>query len=205
MNVILFLCFGTILTKSLSETPMIHPLTSNEFGSKVKNSKSSHLIFFYSPTCPHCAKFAPEFEMMRSSVRPNDPALWKIDCVAERPLCVSLKVKKVPTVFFVVDQKVYVFNEDRTYKRLGMFVDHGYKLHKPIDWHEEVPTFWQKFYQGTQDVFTLIPSIFQRESLLPKVGILSVFFIVIAYIIFNTSNFLRRLNPLVETPKVKPE
>jgi len=52
------------------------------------------LVVFVAPTCPHCAKMAPELEELKR----EGHRVQIIDAVADRPAAMQLKIERVPTL-----------------------------------------------------------------------------------------------------------
>ncbi|KFD57523.1 hypothetical protein M513_01626 [Trichuris suis] len=87
-------------------------LTSENFTDVVSNAPIM-LVEFYSPTCGHCMKLAPEYEKAAKSLAKRQPAipLAKVDATKERQLATDHQVSGYPTL--------KVFRYGRAYEYRG--------------------------------------------------------------------------------------
>ncbi|KHJ49183.1 protein disulfide-isomerase domain protein [Trichuris suis] len=99
-------------------------LTSENFTDVVSNAPIM-LVEFYSPTCGHCMKLAPEYEKAAKSLAKRQPAipLAKVDATKERQLATDHQVSGYPTL--------KVFRYGRAYEYRGGIVSYMEEMSLP--------------------------------------------------------------------------
>ncbi len=75
---------------------------------------SKQLVYYYSPKCPHCVEFMPEWEKVQLSIPKK-----KIDCTTQD--CPGIEA--LPTVILENNGTKTEYNGERTKKAIELYVE----------------------------------------------------------------------------------
>ncbi|KAH7101130.1 thioredoxin-domain-containing protein [Auriculariales sp. MPI-PUGE-AT-0066] len=103
--------------------PIGKQLTLQDFDATIR--KGYWFVEFYSPSCPHCKKFAPTWKQFVESDIKNTPGLQlaQVNCLVQGDLCGNLEVKGYPELnFFYEGKRIGQFDDDRLLAKLSSWV-----------------------------------------------------------------------------------
>jgi protein disulfide-isomerase-like protein len=101
-------------------------INSTIFDTAIYEVSTPWLISFTAPWCGHCKSLEPKFGAA-ARVLKNKVTLGKVDATAEQALMARFPVKGYPTIFYIHNSDVYVFEGIRSEKALIEFATKGYK------------------------------------------------------------------------------
>lgn len=55
---------------------------------------------FYSPNCPHCKSFEPEFDQLPELLKDMNVVVGKMNCIENDAVCEEQDVQGYPTTYF---------------------------------------------------------------------------------------------------------
>ena len=102
--------------------------------SSLCSDDSAWLIKFYAPWCGHCKTLAPIIETVaaKSHTPGSRVAIAKVDATYEQALSARFPLKGYPTVFFIKDSAVRIYDGKRNPKEIIKFMKSGYINTKPL-------------------------------------------------------------------------
>jgi len=113
-----------------------YPLDESNYESWVQGYKYS-FVNFYAPWCHWCQKLEPVWEAFaeRAEADRLGVSVVKVDCVANRELCVRMKIQAFPTLKFLKAGEVQPpdYRMDRTVEAFTSFVQSRIKQDEQLD------------------------------------------------------------------------
>lgn len=91
----IFFIIIIIITANASN---VNEITTQNFDAMVKNSNKLWIMEFYSPTCPYCKEFAPEYEQVGNALEGTNIKVGRIDGVHNDHLAQVYQIRGYPTV-----------------------------------------------------------------------------------------------------------
>ncbi len=107
---------------------------SNVILTKGYNLNWPTLLYFYSPSCPHCISFSPTFDQATSIYKDKNINIIKIDASNTKRVkyLMPLGVNAFPTVRMYHNGSVFPFSGPRTVANLQGFIN-PYLTHPMVD------------------------------------------------------------------------
>tara|TARA_B110000008_G_C16795935_1_gene494615 strand:+ start:41 stop:814 length:774 start_codon:yes stop_codon:yes gene_type:complete len=105
-------------------------LSTTSFETAIGIDGAGWLIEFYAPWCGHCQRLRPLYESVAKEIQKNDKlkvGVAKVDATVEKALASRFPIKGYPTIFFVKDGAVRVYNGKRNQEDFVEFVTKKYK------------------------------------------------------------------------------
>lgn len=100
MDTIIVLILFLIYDNTARAGSPIQEYTDNNFENNIKDHKLA-VVYFYSPDCPYCQNFTPQYEDAKAKLdAENVNAAWiKVSCPGDgKEICRKYGVTKVPAV-----------------------------------------------------------------------------------------------------------
>jgi thioredoxin-like negative regulator of GroEL len=90
------------------------------------NNTDSNLYYFYSPHCPHCTNFNPEWQKIIDNYSKNNNLILKSVDTSQSSNHDKLQyynVKKIPKIILVTNNQILEYNGDRKSDAIINFID----------------------------------------------------------------------------------
>ena len=136
------------------------------------------LILFYSPNCPHCAKFKPiYYEFANENPDPN-LKLMEIDCLNDYKACELIKINRYPLVYYFKNDRMHLFEKRHLKPEFSEFIQSGYLSSQNFAIPTELPTWWENTLEGFNNIQEEIYyTFFESDSYLLK-GLMGVLIVL---------------------------
>mmetsp|Transcript_43433 Transcript_43433/g.136144 ORF Transcript_43433/g.136144 Transcript_43433/m.136144 type:complete len:144 (-) Transcript_43433:417-848(-) len=77
--------------------------------------------------CRHCEALNPHLQQLVGEVSRDELTVAKIDATEERALATRFSIRAYPTLFFLIDGRVYPYHHPRTVEAFRGFLSQGHK------------------------------------------------------------------------------
>lgn len=118
-----------ILTKTTEKTNNVNNVINItlEYLKNKPFEKSDYLLFFGSPKCPFCMKMLPTWKTLADLALIDNIKTGAINCLFEKNICESFKIKQFPTIYLVKENFFYKFDGKRSLKNFVNFYKEKFK------------------------------------------------------------------------------
>lgn len=173
MGIVLLLLFKIILSNNVINIVHINDTNYKEIFS---NKSKPWFIFLGSKTCPYCIKFLSTFKKL-SDYYSEVISFGSVNCYNNKVICKKFKAKEYPTLYLLLENKVFQFEGNRSIDNLITFLTKDYINSKKYNFNWETIEVIDDYIKRETSLFYIL-----------KVSLLlhnKYIFFIVSYIITN--------------------
>jgi protein disulfide-isomerase-like protein len=114
-------------------------LSASSFETAISIDNAGWLIEFYAPWCGHCQRLRPLYEAVAKQIQSDSDirvGVAKVDATIEKALASRFPLKGYPTIFFIKDGAVRIYDGKRNQEDFIEFVTEKYKKTSTLNMFE---------------------------------------------------------------------